>query len=163
MLWRVSLQILIEYFGKLFAARYTSVFKGYYVDNGAYHGFALRREYILVKNKNGATAAQRELRYHALSQPQRMEIADVDVCDHRIHSLLVHTAERQACLPAKLVARVLEIVQIDGIVDNALGVDFIVSYSDGHFKNIVDRSRLHMIVLWKTNRRPDPHWGLGRR
>ena len=55
---------------------------------------------------------------------------------HGIDPLLVHLGEAQSALFQKEVARVLAIVDVLGIVDNAFDVTLIVAHFEARFKDI---------------------------
>lgn len=59
------------------------------------------------------------------------------MCGDGVETFGMHLPEGYASLLAEFMAGMFKVVEIDGVVDNALGVHLVVAYFYRQFKNIV--------------------------
>ena len=98
---------------------------------------------VVVENIFDALLCQSETRHKLIIGSKRRLELHRHPRQHRIYALLVHLGKTQSALFQEQMAGVLTIVQVVGIVDNALDVALIVAHLHPRLKNIL---RIHIWV-----------------
>lgn len=116
-----------EHLGEPFTAAEATVFETGDDDVGLEDGSAVGFVDVLLEDKFGATALEVETADERVVGAERGQIVGIDVGEDGVDALTVHLGESDADLAAKLVASVLEIMEIVGIIYNALVVKLVVA------------------------------------
>ena len=89
-------------------------------------------ENVLVEDKSDSLHLNPQAADHGVAAAQRRLVIDFHTVEHWDNAALLHLFKRKSGMAAKSVARVFEVVQVVGVIDYALAVEFIVAHL--HFK-----------------------------
>ena len=107
-------------------------------------------ENILMEDETCSPALNPQFACHCVGEPQRGVIFNFNFVYHRVNPLLLHVAEREPARFAEFMARMLQIVEVVGVIHNPLRVHFVVAHFQGKLINI--RLIVHLFSI--LNSRP---------
>ena len=114
--------------------------------DGLYAAFAGGFVDVLIEEIFHALASHVELAHKGVAAMQRGLIGYLYAAYDGVDTFVVHLLEGGTGRCQKFVARMFEIVQVVGIIDNALQVDLVIAYFEFEFKNIGFFHRLRVVA-----------------
>ena len=89
-----------------------------------------------MKYKSRALALKTQTTQETVAPAERCLVLDLDLAHHSVDALIVHLDERKTCVLAEFVSCMLHIMQIIGIIDYLLAVEFVVADLHVHYEAI---------------------------